>query len=383
MPLDPRGWPQGFGRDAPERDALLILSHLETLTPRRFLDLAWSEGSARGCLRAVRRGAAGDRDRGLAERVEVAAVQAALTACRARALGPWDAEYPARLLDLPDPPACLYVRGRSLKELKTAVAVIGARSCSHYGRGVGETIGRGLADRGVCVVSGAARGVDAAAHRGALSAQGPTIAVLGSGIDVAYPSANRRLLGDIVRVGTVVSEYPPGMPARPRRFPARNRLIAVLSGAVVVVEGAPGSGSLITAEFALDLGRELFAVPGPVTSPLSAVPHELLRDGAVLARGPEDVLDELGVAHASSGNDTSAMLLALSTEERRVLDGVVGQPVTAEAIADQAALPINKALSVLMSLEVRGLVRGTAGRYQRTTAAAAIGAAGPPSWPRS
>lgn len=376
MPLDPRGWPPGFGRGGPEWEALLILSHLETLTPRRLRDLAWSEGSARACLQAVRRGAAGEGDRGLAERVEAAAVRAALAACRGRALGPWDAEYPDRLLDLPDPPACLYVRGRSLHELKSAVAVVGARSCSDYGRGVAETIGRGLADRGVCVVSGAARGVDAAAHRGALSVHGPTIAVLGSGIDIAYPSTNRRLLGDIVRIGTVVSEYPPGMPARPRRFPARNRLIAALGGAVVIVEGAAGSGSLITAEFGLDLGRDLFAVPGPVTSPLSAVPHELLREGAMLARGPDDILAELGVARSSPGSDVHAVTHALSQEERRVLDGVVGEPVTAEAIALAASLPISTALSVLMSLEVRGLVRGMAGRYQRTSAAAANRAAG-------
>lgn len=368
MRLDPRGWPPGFGRDAQEEEALLILSHLETLTPRRFRDLAWSEGSARACLEAVHRGAAGERDRGLAEEVEVATVRDALAACGARPIGPSDAEYPARVLDLPDPPPLLFARGRSLEELDAAVAVVGARSCSAYGREVAETIGRGLADQRVTVVSGAARGVDAAAHRGALSVQGPTVAILGSGIDVAYPSTHRRLLADILQVGTVVSEYPPGVPARPRRFPARNRLIAVLSRAVVVVEGAAGSGSLITAEFGLDLGRELLAVPGPVTSPLSTVPHELLRDGATLVRGAEDVLEALGFARPASLDDNSATLRGLSTEELRVLEGVVGEPVTAEAVAGRAALPINTALSVLMSLEVRGLIRGMAGRYQRTSA---------------
>jgi DNA processing protein len=212
--------------------------------------------------------------------------------------------------------------------------------------------------------------VDSAAHRGALSVGGPTIAVLGSGIDVAYPSGNRGLIEEIARRGTLVSEYPPGVPALPRRFPARNRLIAALSRGVVVVEGAAGSGSLITAEFALDLGSEVFAVPGPVTSPLSAVPHELIREGAPLARGSEDVLEALGLARSSAGKP--ALLDGLSPEERRVLEGVVGEPVTAEAIAGRADIPINEALAVLMSLEVRGLVRATAGRYQRTSSAAAI-----------
>jgi DNA processing protein len=369
---DPRGWPPGFGGDGPEREALLVLSHLETLTPRRLRDLAWSEGTARGCLQAVRSGASGDRDRGLAEAVDVASVRAALAACGARALGPWDPGYPPRLLDLPDPPACLYARGRSLEELTTAVAVVGARSCSAYGRDVAESIGRRLAGHAVTVVSGAARGVDAAAHRGALSVNGRTIAVLGSGINVAYPSANRRLLDNIVARGTVLSEYPPGVPARPRRFPARNRLIAALSRAVVVVEGAAGSGSLITAEFAADLGREVFAVPGPITSPLSSAPHDLLRDGATLARGPEDILDELGVPHLRSGEDDPDAPAGLSTDERRVLERVIGEPITAEAVAGQAGLPINTTLSVLVSLEVRGLVRGLAGRYQRTSAASAV-----------
>jgi DNA processing protein len=369
---DPPGWPPRFGREEPELEALLILAHLETLTPRRFRDLAWSEGSARACLQAIRRGASGERDGRLAESVEVAAVRDALSACGARPLGPGNKEYPACVLDLADPPALLFARGRSLEEVDAAVAVVGARSCSAYGREVAETIGRGLASHGVSVVSGAALGVDAAAHRGALSVQGSTIAVLGSGIDVAYPSANRGLLTDIVQVGTVVSEYPPGVPARPRRFPARNRLIAALSRAVVVVEGGAGSGSLITAEFAVDLNREVFAVPGPVTSPLSAVPHELLRDGATLIRSAEDVLDDLRIGRLPDGSDRLAAPDGLSAEERRVLDGVVGEPVTAEAVASRAALPISTALSVLMSLEVRGLVRGIAGRYQRTGVAAGV-----------
>lgn len=368
MPPDVYGWPPGFGQGPSEQEALLVISHLETLTPRRFVELAWSEGSARACLRAVRRAVSGERDRNLAGCVNIVAVRDRLAACEARMIGPFDPEYPSRLLRLPDPPAVLFARGRSLEEQIPSVAVVGARSCSDYGREIGEAIGRGIADHGVTVVSGAARGVDSAAHRGALSVGGPTIAVLGSGIDVAYPPGNRGLIEEIARRGTVVSEYPPGVRALPRRFPARNRLIAALSRAVVVVEGAAGSGSLITAEFALDLGSEVFAVPGPVTSPLSAAPHELIREGAPLVRGSDDVLVALGMARISVGKP--ALLDGLSSEERRVLEGVVGEPITAEAIAGRAELPINAALAVLMSLEVRGLVRATAGRYQRTSSAA-------------
>jgi DNA processing protein len=367
-----RGWPPGFGRGTVEREALLILSHLETLTPRRLRDLAWTEGSARGCVQAVRSGASSPGDRDISLQVEIASVREAMSACTARVIGPWDREYPPSLVDLADPPACLFVRGQELARSGPAVAVVGARSCSAYGREVAMMLGRGLGGAGVTVVSGAARGVDAAAHRGALSVGGPTVAVLGSGIDVAYPSGNRGLIDEIATIGTVVSEYPPGLRAASRRFPARNRLIAGLSRAVTVVEGAVGSGSLITAEFAVDLGRDVFAVPGPVTSPLSAAPHELLKDGALLARGPGDVLEGLGVAPAAGGSAGGSMLDGLSSEERRVLEGVIGEPVTAEAVAGHAALPISAAVSVLMSLEVRGLLRSVGGRYQRT-------AGGPPA----
>jgi DNA processing protein len=301
--------------------------------------------------------------------VDISAVESTLAACEGRFVSPADGGYPAPLLDLPDPPAWLFVRGRSLDRPNPAVAIVGARTCSTYGRDVAESIGLGLAGQGVTVVSGAARGVDAAAHRGALLAGSHTIAVLGSGIDVAYPSENRGLIEEIARVGTVVSEYPPGVRAHSRRFPARNRVIAGLSRAVVVVEGGTGSGSLITAEFAMDLGREVFAVPGPVTSPLSAVPHELLREGASLVRGPDDILEELGLARATSNDVGPNSPDGLSADERRVLEGLAGEPVTADAVADHAGLPINAVLSILMSLEVRGLIRGLAGRYQRTTAA--------------
>ena len=156
-------------------------------------------------------------------------------------------------------------------------------------------LGRRLAGAGVHVVSGAAHGIDEASHRGALAAPGRTVAVLGAGIDVAYPRSNAALLDRILATGTVVSEYPPGVPAVPRNFPARNRIVAGLARALVVVEGAGKSGSRISVDHALDLGRDVFAVPGPVTSPLAEVPLALIREGATMIRGADDLLDDLGI----------------------------------------------------------------------------------------
>jgi DNA processing protein len=367
-----------------DRDALLVLAHLDGITPRRLHALAWEVGSARRCLAAVRRGRAGSEgDRTRAGQISTGDVRTALARLGATHVCPGDDAYPSPLLDLPDPPASLFVVGREPHTSPPAVAIVGARKCSAYGREVAELLGRGLAGAGVTVVSGAALGIDAAAHRGALSSGGPTMAVLGSGIDVLHPPSNEGLIRRIAASGTVLSEYPPGTAALPWRFPARNRLVAGLSRGVVVVEGAPGSGSMITAEFSLELGRDVFAVPGAVTSPLSAVPHQLIRDGAWLARSPEDVLEALGWTAATSGaagpetaargasaSEAVRSVAPLGPDERRVLDAVAGNPVTADAVAADAGLPVGETLSALVALELRGLVREVAGRYERTAAAA-------------
>ena len=178
--------------------------------------------------------------------------------------------YPPLLAELHDPPACLYLRGGPAEILsRTAVAVVGARSCSRYGAQVARELARELAAAGVVVVSGLARGIDGEAHRGALAAEGLTVAVLGCGIDRDYPRAHAQLAGRIVQSGLVVSEYPPGVEPAPWRFPARNRIVAGLARATVVVEARERSGALITADFALELGRDVFAVPGEITSLLS------------------------------------------------------------------------------------------------------------------
>jgi DNA processing protein len=247
--------------------------------------------------------------------------------------------------------------------------VVGSRICTPYGRELAEAIGGGLADAGVTVVSGAALGIDAAAHVGALRVGGSTAAVLGSGIDVAYPARNAPLIDDIAAAGQVLSEYPPGVPALPFRFPARNRLVAALGRAVVVVEGGEGSGSLITADFAQQLGRTILAVPGPVTTPQSAAPNQLIRDLATLVRGPDDVLEAIDMAPSTpTGETDDAVPSDLSEEERRVLERVSGAAAAVESVADVAGMAPARTLAVLSALELRGLVASEGGRYRRAHA---------------
>jgi DNA processing protein len=371
-PSPPGVWPAGFAAGPADRDALLVLAHLEGMTPADRHRLAWREGTARACLRAVAAGARGAsaRDRAVADGVEPGSVRAALGACGARMAVPGDDDYPPGLLDLTDPPMCLFVRG-TLPAPRPAVAMVGARRCTPYGREAAETIASGLGAAGVTVVSGAAVGIDAAGHRGALRSAGPTVAVLGSGIDVAYPPRNSGLIQEVEGAGAVVSEYPPGIPARPHRFPARNRLVAALAQGVIVVEGAPGSGSLITVEFALDLGRDVMAVPGAITGPLSDVPHALIRDGAALIRGAGDVLEVLGLAPAREGGpkpDPRHAGPGLTEEEQRFLELVPGTPATLDAVARSAGVDPAGALRVLGALELRGLVTADGGRYRRAGA---------------
>jgi DNA processing protein len=236
-------------------------------------------------------------------------------------------------------------------------------------------LGRALAVHGATVVSGGARGIDGAAHRGAVRAGGMTVAVLGCGIDVAYPSQNRRLFDCIVENGSIVSEYPPGTPAEPFRFPARNRIVAALSEAVVVVEGATGSGSMITAEHALDLGREVFAVPGAITSELARVPLALLREGATLIRGSDDLVSDLGLTPIAPGpvgdsptaspeSPASALPLQLGGRESAVWEALTA-PAAPDHLARISGLGLHEVVSALVGLELRGLVRQAAGRYER------------------
>jgi DNA processing protein len=360
--LLPPGWPPGFGNDPDERDALLVLAALRGIAPRVLRELAWREGAPRACLLAIRRGRAGsDRDREHAGTIRPEDVDRALSDCGGRLVGFHDPGYPDALGDLQrDAPGWVFVRGGEIPP--PGVAVVGSRRCSDLGRDVARELGRRLAAAGLAVVSGAAYGIDAAAHEGALEAGGPTVGVLGSGIDVAYPRSSRRLIERIAAEHTLVSEYAPATPAEPHRFPARNRIIAGLVRALVVVEGAADSGSRISVDHALDLGRECFAVPGAITNPRSEVPHAMIRDGATLIRGADDLLADLGVADAAAGDQVEPP--GLDDDEARAWR-VLTDPSLPDSVARRIDRAIPEAVALLTALELRGLVRCVGGRYER------------------
>jgi DNA processing protein len=285
------------------------------------------------------------------------------------------AEYPSQLLELVDPPALLHSTAPPdrLAELcgGPAAAVVGARRASGYGLEVATALGRGLAAAGVTVVSGLALGIDAAAHRGALDAGGPTVAVLGCGADVAYPRTNRALYEQIRARGAVVAELPPG--TRPARwtFPARNRIMAGVAQVTIVVEAAERSGSLITVGFAQDLGRDVCAVPGRVTSLIAAGANQLLLEGAHPVRGAADVLDMVfgaGAWDAGAVEGKPKPEADLEPDLRTVLQAVEGGEALDEA-ADRASLSAAGLRAALGRLELLGLIRrGGLGEYERTAA---------------
>ncbi len=365
----PAGFPDGFGRGPKETDALLLLRCLLGPTPRSLHALIWATGSASRALARIRTGGAGsENDRMFLQDADVGEIRRGLDRAGARFAAPGDPDYCPAFLRLADPPVAVFVRGRLLDYGDDRVAVVGSRRPTSTGMEVATDLGRGLAVAGVVTVSGGAVGIDAAAHRGALDAGGVTVAVLGCGIDVAHPARNRALFEQIEASGTLMSEYPPGTSAEPFRFPARNRLIAALSRGVVVVEGAAKSGTRITAEHAVDLGLDVFAVPGPVTSPLAETPLGLIRDGATMIRGTSDLLEDLGLEEVASGG--RGVPRGLSDDERKVLASLVTSMLPS-AVASAAAMPVADTLTALIALEIHGLVRGIGGRFERTFKAAA------------
>jgi DNA processing protein len=272
-----------------------------------------------------------------------------------------DARFPPRLKAIFDPPRSLYLRGSGEPELlgRRAVGVVGARSCSPYGTQVARMLGRELAAAGLVVVSGLARGIDGEAHRGALESGGPTVGVLGCGIDRDYPAANASLSRRMEDGGLVVSEYEAGVEPAPWRFPARNRIIAGLCEAVVVVEARERSGALITADFALEEGREVFAVPGEITNALSVGSNALLRLGATPLTGSGDVLEALGVERAEAVADPD-----VSEAASRVLGLVRDTPAGADELVARASLQAGAVSVALTELELAGLVAAADGVYR-------------------
>ena len=280
-----------------------------------------------------------------------------------------DTAYPANLREIHAPPARLYVRGTLVEDDALAVAIVGSRAATPYGVAVAERLAADLAARGVTVVSGLARGIDSAAHRGALRAGGRTIAVLGSGVDVIYPPENRRLAGDIEASGALVSQFEPGTPPLAGYFPARNRVIAGLSLAVLVVEAAEKSGSLITAGLAAEMGREVLAVPGPLTSPQSVGAHRLIQDGAALIQGWEDVVGQLPLfwrdrVRALTPEPSQAGEPAHDDDpETEALLRILGEePLGIDSIIERSGIAVGRASALLVTLEVEGRIRQLDGK---------------------
>jgi DNA processing protein len=289
-----------------------------------------------------------------------------------------DDAYPAILKSISDPPTVLWLRGHFEPRDLNAMAIVGSRRCSHYGREQGERFGGLLAQAGFTIVSGGARGVDSAAHRGALSLPtGRTVAVLGCGVDIAYPPENNALFDQIAGRGAVISEFPLSSAPLRENFPRRNRIISGLSRGVLVVEADVASGALITARLACDShNRPVFAIPGRIDQAMSAGPHALIRDGAVLVTALEDILDNLGplphditVPAAPVAADSPEVPgVALDARQQRIVDEIGGEPTALDSIIARTDLPAEVVMQDLTMLTLRGVLKRVEGQVYICTA---------------
>lgn len=267
-----------------------------------------------------------------------------------------DEEYPSRLREIEQPPPVLYVRGEYLQDDLFAVAIVGTRKVTPYGRQLTEEIASFLAANGITVVSGLARGVDAIAHQTALKAGGRTIGILGSGVDKIYPPEHRALAEQMTERGAIISDYAVGTPPDASNFPPRNRIISGLSLAVVVIEAAETSGALITAEFAAEQGREIFAVPGSIFAPQSKGTNRLIQKGALPLLTPDDLMQALDITRIGEHRSARKILPADETEAL-VLSVLSREPLHVDEIRNQANLPIEKVSATLALMELKGMVR--------------------------
>lgn len=296
-------------------------------------------------------------------------VQAELDLCTANGiaiLSECDPAYPRALREIHDPPGILFVRGEILPQDALAVAIVGSRHATHYGLAQAERLAGGLARAGLTIISGLARGIDAAAHRGALAAGGRTLAVLGSGVLNMYPPEHAALADEVAAHGAVISESPPRSPPLSGAFPQRNRIISGMSLGVLVVEASVRSGALISARHAMEQGREVFAVPGRVDNRMSHGCHRLIRDGAKLVETVDDVLEELGplVAPAQSAQGDAVhhpAELLLNELEQQVLATIASEPITIDAVLAASQLPAPQVLATISVLEMRRLIRRLSG----------------------
>lgn len=270
-------------------------------------------------------------------------------------IGMEDPEYPEGLKMIKDPPWCLFVRGKLPTERRPRVAVVGARECSDYGRAMAKTIGRVLAENGVQVISGMARGIDSYAHEGALMSGGDTYAVLGCGVDICYPASSRKLYEEIPKMGGVLSEFSPDEEPRPALFPVRNRIISGISDAVIVVEARKRSGSLITADLALSQGKDIYALPGRITDSLSSGTNRLISQGATPIVSMEDLLKNLKLAFAPFYKEEKKAEPALPEKEAAVYGKLTESAKKLEELLKETGLKIPELTESLLRLTAAGL----------------------------
>jgi DNA processing protein len=349
--------------------ALLFAKDIGPATAKRLLAAFGSpEAIFRASLRSLTRvdGVGETRARQIADfqawdRIErelsaIAAIQADII------LYP-DPDYPESLRPYDDAPLVLYKKGSLADTDRYAVAIVGSRLMSEYGRKAADLMARGLAEKGITVVSGLARGIDTAAHRGALAAGGRTIAVLGCGIDRPYPPENRALFSEIAANGCLISEFPVGTPPVRENFPRRNRIISGLALGVLIVEAAQGSGSLITADYALDQNKDVFAIPGPISSANAKGTNQLIQKGAKLVGRVEDILEELapklrGMLRESGSSPAAPGLKLEITQEEHAICTVLGDdPKHVDLIARETGVPPSRLSAILLSLEIKGVIR--------------------------
>ncbi len=357
--------------DREELLASLALACAE-LSARAWLVLREKFGSSRAILEAEPLALAGLRgfSAQARARVETARQKLAampemldrLTEMGACAIPLSDPAYPPLLRQIPDPPGLLFVRGELTEQDRFAVAIVGSRSPRPYGVHMARRLAADLATAGLTIVSGGARGIDGAAHDAAMRAGGRTIAVMGCGIDVAYPAEHRELFNRIAARGAIVSEFPPGTPPESWRFPRRNRIISGLSRGVIVCDAPEDSGSLITATCAAEQSREVFAVPGNVDTGHNRGAHRLLKEGARLVESAEDVLEELGIeASREKKAPAERPRTQVTPDEMRILELLDLEPVPLDVIIEKTALPPSEVAGLLTFLEMKQLVRRLAG----------------------
>ncbi|MCK9275250.1 MAG: DNA-processing protein DprA [Syntrophales bacterium] len=283
----------------------------------------------------------------------------------------WDDEYPQLLRHIYDPPPLLYVKG-DLHSKDLNIAIVGSRNASAHGMYLTDKLSRELAVKGLTVVSGMARGIDSAAHTGALAAKGRTTAVLGSGIDIIYPPENKKLFEKIIANGAVITEHPFGTSPKGQHFPRRNRIISGTSLGVIVAEAAEKSGSLITARIALEQGREVFAIPGSIDSVVSKGTNKLIKDGAKLVQNIYDILDEILPQIDFSDNDTgqnpgktTATTKNFHPSEKLVIGHISERPIHIDTLIVKSGVAVQELLDILLKLEVKGCIEQLPGRYFR------------------